>query len=141
MPSMPQGPARRIAVTSALVVALLAAAVGVTIWRYEITSSKKGDAVYQRGFQLQISEAISAFWREEWSISDYVIKRAPDELRQLERAQLDFNRIIGGLTPDDEHEANLLNEALAGNKALISLFQTEIRPAARVAAPLAARRV
>jgi hypothetical protein len=121
---MQAGPARRIAVTSVAAVALIAIAVGITIWRYDHALGKSDNALQARSEQLRSEQATTAFWREREAMNEYLL--APDpEIRAEVKQQLEaFDRATDSLGSDVAAEDALVKRARSANDAYIRLFDT-----------------
>ncbi len=122
------GAAGRAAVAGAAIVVLLGVAVGLTIWRYEAAANDYGGALRQRGHDQQIEHAAGAFWHEEWAITAYAFTGDPDELDEFNAERADFERTLETFPADSESERALVARAVAGNRALVALFEREIKP-------------
>ncbi|MHB8644115.1 MAG: hypothetical protein ACYDA3_14655, partial [Gaiellaceae bacterium] len=63
-PLAPADTTRRFALTSALIVTLIATAFTVSIWRYEHAVGQKNAALHAAEQRFGVQEAATAFWRE-----------------------------------------------------------------------------
>ena len=71
-------PIARVVAAAALIVAVLAGAVGISIWRYENAISLKDAALDARLHQTAIENAATAFWSERKAMTEYLAERRPD---------------------------------------------------------------
>jgi methyl-accepting chemotaxis protein len=119
--------ARRGAVVSVVAVALIAAAIGVTIWRYEAARSRLATAIDAHG-DATLTEALSAaFWHEREAMHEYLATPAPGLLREVNRQRKHFNLTAGMLARAEQaQEAQLRLKAVAGNERFVSIF-SEVR--------------
>src|SRR5262245_20195920 len=86
----PNRPALRIVLGSLAILLLLAAAIGVTIWRYESALDKYQEALSAREDARQVENAIAAFWQEQAAIFSYVLQQKKQTLEQLDTARVAF---------------------------------------------------
>jgi methyl-accepting chemotaxis protein len=123
-------PARRIVVGSLAILLLLAAAVGVTIWRYESALGKyQNEALSARNDAQRVDDAIAAFWQEQASIFSYVLQQNDETLVRLDSARKDFVQNLAEVHVQTRSEANLRNRALTANRASITNFIENVKPA------------
>src|SRR3954471_18436080 len=126
----PSEPARRIVIGSLVIFLLLAAAIGVTIWRYESALDQ-----YQRGAldarddAQRVERAISAFWQEQAAIFSYVAQQSDEVLVQLDHARGNFVRDLSLVHTQSDLERRKKGEAIAANQASISNFLDNVKPA------------
>ena len=72
-----RGSARRVAALSVVAVTVIAAAIGVTIWRYEYALSRSDTAIDARA-DATLSETLDAtFWHEREVTHEYLNTRSP----------------------------------------------------------------
>jgi len=116
------GPARRIALSSATIVGLLAVAVGVTIWRYEHAVSQDRVALGARADKLRAEQAVTLFWRERESMNEYLLQHASEHLREVAAEQREFQSVTGGLGADVALERTLVAQSRAANDAFVRAF-------------------
>jgi hypothetical protein len=82
------GSARRVAALSVVVVAVIAASVGVTIWRYEAALSRSSAAFEAHREAAVTEELVGLFWHEREAIREELINPAPSvppEIRAIEQ--------------------------------------------------------
>jgi methyl-accepting chemotaxis protein len=127
---IPTGVARRVVLASAVVVALLVAAMTTTIWLYG-NAIRDGDAALAaRGSTVRANQAITAFWRERETINQYLMRPSPDLLEELAAERAEFERAAAAAV-DEDAERPFVASALAGNAAFLHTFKagrTSIAP-------------
>ena len=126
----PAEPARRIVIASLAILFLLAAALGVTIWRYESALDQyENHALQARADAELVQQATGAFWQEQSSIFDYALAPSDQALVRLNSARGTFVDSLNGLHVQNELERRKREEALAANQASITNFFENVRPA------------
>jgi methyl-accepting chemotaxis protein len=127
---LPAEPARRIVVGSLAILLLLAAALGVTIWRYESALDQyQNQALVARADAGLVKQATAAFWQEQASIFDYALQTNDQALVRLNTARKSFVDSLNGLHVQTELEGRKRAEALSANQASITNFIENVRPA------------
>ena len=117
-----RGPARAIALASAGVVVLLAAAFGVTLWQNSNAHSQAKAERVARTEKLQASQAGTHFWREREAMNEYILNHDAGLLPEL-RAEADaFRGQTDGLGTDVPHEAQLVRSSRSANDAFLAEF-------------------
>jgi len=117
------GSARRVAVVSAAAVAVIAVAVLITIWRYEVAVSKADTAKNEADESAMESSLVAIFWHEREAMSDYLLAPSPAVLAELSSQLPVFNRTAAAITPETRPEIAYLALASRGNTALQSAFR------------------
>jgi len=117
------GPARTIALATALVIPLLAAAVGISIWRYEVAIGKKDGALTARAERLRAEQAATAFWRERESMNEYLLNADNRILPEIDAQRVAYERATAGLGADVPAEAALVGHSTAANDAFLTDFR------------------
>jgi methyl-accepting chemotaxis protein len=118
------GSGRRVAVVSAAVVAVIAAAVLITIWRYEAAVSKWDAAQDEESDAASATSLIGIFWHEREAMNEYLLVPSPAVLAEIRSQQSAFTRIAATVTPETAGELTFLQMAMRGNLALQSAFTT-----------------
>jgi methyl-accepting chemotaxis protein len=127
---IPAEPARRIVIASLAILFLLAAALGITIWRYESALDQyESRALEARADAGLVKQATGAFWQEQASIFDYALQPNDQALARLNSARQTFVDSLNGLHVQNELERRKREEALAANQASITNFIENVRPA------------
>jgi methyl-accepting chemotaxis protein len=118
-----RGSARRVAALSVVAVAVIAAAIGVTIWRYEDALARSDVAVDARADATLTEALAAAFWHEREATHEYLATPAPALLQEVNRQRAQFVRTAGALATDEgPGEARLRVQAVAGNERFAHLF-------------------
>jgi methyl-accepting chemotaxis protein len=126
----PTEPARRIVVASLAIVLLLAAALGITVWRYESALDQyQNQALEARADAERVKEAIGAFWQEQAAIFSYVLQSSDQALVLLDSARAQFVSTLEEVHVQTELEGQKRREAIAANRASITHFNTKVKPA------------
>jgi methyl-accepting chemotaxis protein len=124
MSRIPEGPARRVALSSALIALLLAVAVGVTIWRYDHATSSYKVAVVTRDDQVAVERAVTLFWRERESTNEFLIKASPDVASEASGEFAQFGQATQNLGANDAVERSLAQQARNANSNFAAAFQS-----------------
>ncbi|HTS95162.1 MAG TPA: methyl-accepting chemotaxis protein [Streptosporangiaceae bacterium] len=117
------GSARRFAVVAAAVVAVIAAAVAVTIWRYEEALNRADVAIDARHDARQTEQLNAIFWHEHEAMNEYLVNRSPANLQEISGQHADFAATSANLGQSQtplETRYRLL--ATAANDAFYALF-------------------
>jgi methyl-accepting chemotaxis protein len=114
---------RRIALASALIIALIAAAFAVTIWRYQHAHGASSRALEARADKLRAEQAGTIFWRERESMNEYLLNGDPAILREIAIEKTDFERVTQGLGVDVAAESALVRNERAANDAFVATFE------------------
>jgi methyl-accepting chemotaxis protein len=121
------GPTRRIAGASALAVAVMVIAVGITIWRYDHALSRSDEALTARSEQVRANQASTAFWHEREAMNEYLAAPAADILPEIRALRTEFDAVSHGLGTDVAAEATLVERARTANDAYVALFDANRR--------------
>jgi methyl-accepting chemotaxis protein len=129
---------RGVLVVSVLIVALIAAAVGVTIWRYEQASSlAEAEAGAHHDAELT-GQLVTSFWHEREAMNEYLVAPTAEVLSEVSTQRNEFAATAARLGQGESAaESRLRLQAVAGNQALDALF-TRVSPAAGTGAAAAA---
>jgi methyl-accepting chemotaxis protein len=125
-----RGAARRAAVVSVAAVAMIAAAIGVSIWRYEAAQSQAFAALDARRDSRLTAQLTVTFWHEREAMNEYLVGPAPeivDEIRAQRHQFAATSTVLGRTEPPEE--SRLRAQAQTANDAFYVLF-TQIRGAA-----------
>jgi methyl-accepting chemotaxis protein len=117
------GSARRVTAVSVAVVAVIAASVGVTIWRYEAALSRSAAAV-DASHDKALSEAlIGLFWRQREAMREILLTGSPTAKLELRTARDRFAATSATLgTTEPPAEARFQAQAQAAEKGYSALF-------------------
>ena len=119
-----QSPIARIAIATLVVVALLATAVGVTIWRYNDALSKSDAAQESTSEEHATQEAATAFWHQREAMNEYLLIPEREILGEVEEQRAEFDRLATDLPPGDhqDEESVLALDATEANDDYVELF-------------------
>jgi methyl-accepting chemotaxis protein len=112
------GSARRVAALSVAVVAVIAASVGVTIWRYEAALNRSG-AAFEAHREAAVTEVlVGLFWHEREATREELSNPAPSVPPEIRAVQQEFRATAGAADDPGETptEARLRAQALAGSQ-------------------------
>jgi methyl-accepting chemotaxis protein len=114
--------ARRVATVSAVVIAVIAAALGVTIWRYEAAQSQWDSALDNSGNAGNAASLIAAFWHEREAMNEYLLEPSAALQSEVTGARQQFGRIAAVITPSTPAAARELARAVADHVSYYSVF-------------------
>jgi methyl-accepting chemotaxis protein len=118
--------ARRVMAVSVAVVAVIAAAVGVTIWRYEVALARSSAAINARGDAALTARLTATFWHQREAMHEYLFLPSPSILQEIavQRSQYagTVARLAGG---ESAAEARLRAQAATANAHFVALFYRE----------------
>jgi hypothetical protein len=130
MPKEPHwGSGRRAAAVSVAVVAVIAAAVGVTIWRFEVAISGSAAALDASGDSSAAVQLVATFWHDREAMNEYLLRPSAVVLSEVAGQQGQFRRIAADVTPETPVETASLRRAAAAYSGLYTVF-TGVRGAA-----------
>jgi hypothetical protein len=125
-------PVARIALAIIVLVTLLAAAVGITIWRYDHALAKSGSARVSSSEEYRTQRAETAFWNEREAMNEFLLTRDPEMLAEVEATRAVFRRVEDQLGAGAQHaeEKGLVAKATAANDGYVKAFlAVRTRPA------------
>jgi aspartate oxidase len=128
---------RRVASVSLAVVIVIAAAVGITIWRYQVAQSDSAAALDAGRDASTTNELTALFWHEREAMADYLFRASPDLsgfTAEIASIRQQFIRAAATITPASPTAAQVLSQALAGHAHIYSVFLA-VRPAGTTSAP------
>jgi len=124
------GSARRVAAVSVAVVSVIAASVGVTIWRYESAISRSAAALDSDRDGALTERLVALFWHEREAMREDLLRPSPAALREIRTTVGQFAATAAMLTVGDEVGAERFRaQAGVGNNGIYALF-ARIRGAA-----------
>jgi signal transduction histidine kinase len=112
----------RIVGISVLALVLIATAIGVTIWRYELALSDSSRATDEHIETQQVQSLLTVFWHEREAINEYVIAPSPTILREVERLGSQFATLRVATT--SKEGSSQVKEALTANRDLLAAFRS-----------------
>ncbi len=125
------GSPRRVMAVSVAAIAVIAAAVGVTIWRYEVALSSSNAAVDARGDAVLTTALDSTFWHQSEAMHEYFAIPSPTILQEVTVQENQFAATAARLAvTESPAEARLRVQAVTGNTRFVALFK-RVRGAAR----------
>ena len=92
-----QSPVARIALAIAVLVALLATAVGVTIWKYDHALAKAEAAQESRTEEYRSQKAATTFWNEREAMNEYLLIPEAELLAEVEEMRAEFQSVEADL--------------------------------------------
>src|ERR1022692_3354170 len=115
--------ARRVAAVSVAVVVVIAASVGVTIWRYEAALSRSAVEL-DAHIDAQRMETLAAiFWHEREAMREDLLSPSPDVLLEIRATEGQFEATAATLARNEQPaEARLRAQATAGNSTFAALY-------------------
>jgi methyl-accepting chemotaxis protein len=113
---------RRVAVVSVAAIIVIAAAVGVTIWRYQVAQSEWDTALDVSGDAKITSSLVAAFWHEREAINEYLLAPSPSLLAEVGKSQRQFDQLADTSTPESPAVARALNRAVQAHASYHTLF-------------------
>ena len=115
--------ARRVAAVSVAVVAVIAASVGVTIWRYEVALSRSAAQLDARGDAVHMQMLVGLFWHEREAMREDLLTPSPDVLLEIRAAGAQFAATAATLARDEPPgEARFRAQAAAANRSFLALY-------------------
>ena len=123
-----KGAARRVAAVSVAAVAVIAASIGVSIWRYEDALGRSAAAVDARHDAALTQQLNATFWHEHEAMNEYLVTPDPETLGEIRAERALFaatSATLGHTQPLDE--ARLRAQALAGERSLLRAVRTDPR--------------
>jgi len=120
---------RRFTAVSIVAGLVIAAVIGITIWRYEAALAQSGTALDARHDARLTAKLVAGFWHEHEAMNEYMIAPMSSRMREvdLQRAQFAATSAILG-TSQTGSEERLRSRASAANTAYVALFN-RVRPA------------
>ncbi len=117
------GSARRVAAMSVVVIAVIAVAVSVTIWRYEDALSRAAAALDAR-HDARLTELLTAiFWHEHEAMNEYLFTPSPAILQEVRGQRNQFTAVSAVLSQSQTSvETRFRLQASAANAGFFALF-------------------
>ena len=78
-----RGSARRVAALSVVAVTVIAAAIGVTIWRYEEALSRSDVAIDARADDALTETLVATYWHEREATHEYLATASPGVAQEV----------------------------------------------------------
>lgn len=118
-----QGPARRIALSTTVIVLLLGTAVGVTVWRYEHAASLDAAARRALASRAQAEVVEAAFWREREAMNEYVVRPTQALAREVATHHHTFRSATATLGATDPAARTSAAKARGEDQSLFMSFE------------------
>ena len=113
---------RRVAVASAMVVALIALAVSATIWRYQSALDQTTNRAQARHDEQLAIALTAAFWHEREAMNEYLVAPSPSLLSEIAGQKVQFNGIARRVSPDLTTAARSLATAVTAQTRVYATF-------------------
>jgi two-component system chemotaxis sensor kinase CheA len=125
------GSSRRVAAVCAAAIIVIAGAVSVTIWRYQVAIAKSAVAVDALG-DARLSNALFAkFWHEREAMNEYLDVPSPRLLTEVSDVHVQYSAVATTLAAKEVTAESLIRaQATAANDHFVALF-AQIRGASR----------
>ena len=117
-----RGSARRVLAVSVAAVAVIATAVGVTIWRYEVALASSRAALDANHDAVATRTLGAIFWHQREAMSGYFFGPSPAILREVATQRNHFAATSARLVADSPAEARFRARAAAGNERFATRF-------------------
>jgi methyl-accepting chemotaxis protein len=117
------GSARRIAAVSVVTVAVIAAAVFLAIWRYQVAVSRWDAAQDEASDAGGAVALISTFWHEREAMNEYLLAPSRPVLLEVGRQLVQFRHIAAIITPETPVEVRSIRQAVRADATLFAAFK------------------
>jgi methyl-accepting chemotaxis protein len=118
-----RGSARRVLAVSVAAVAVIATAVGVTIWRYEVALASSRAALDANHDAVLTTTLSAIFWHQREAMHEYLFEPGPAFLREIATQRNQFAATSARLTiSESPAEARFRVLAATANARLAALF-------------------
>jgi methyl-accepting chemotaxis protein len=122
--------ARRVAAVSVAVVVVIAASVGVTIWRYEAALSRSAVELNAHIDAARMETLVALFWHEREGMREDLLSPSPDVLLEIRAIEGQFAAMATVLASGEQPaEARLRAQATAANGKFGALYIRLLRTA------------
>src|SRR5712692_3444370 len=111
-----------IAASAAATMAVIAAAIGIVIWRYEVAVGLLQFANEKRGDAATSARLHATFWHEREGMTADLILASPDAVQEVIGQHADYLRLAPALTPETAAGRRALVQANAAQAALYSTW-------------------
>ncbi len=102
--------------------AVIAAAIGIVIWRYEVAVGLLQFANEKRGDAATSARLLATFWHEREGMTADLILASPDAVQEVIGQHADYLRLAPALTPETAAGRRALVQANAAQAALYSTW-------------------
>jgi methyl-accepting chemotaxis protein len=114
---------RRVAAVSVAVVFVIAAAVSMTIWRYQAAQADWDVAVDASGDANTVTSLVATFWHEREAINEYLLVPTAPLLAEISDSQREFRNLAARITPETRAGSQALSRAQAAHTSFYTLFR------------------
>jgi methyl-accepting chemotaxis protein len=128
------GSAQRLVAVCLAIIALIAAVVGLTVWKHEAAIARTQDAIRAGHGQTLTSDLAALFWQERTEMRQDVLAPSPAVRSQLAATAAQFSATAAALAPASADARQLRAQLVAANRAFLALF-ARVSPAAAPARP------
>jgi signal transduction histidine kinase len=112
-----------IGLVAILSIALVAAAFGLTFWRYEDAQQHGRAALDDRADRLETEEAANVFSQQRDAMDEYLITGQPNDLAKVASLQAEFFQRTAGLAEGEtSSQARALTRLRTANRSLLKAF-------------------
>jgi len=116
-------PVRRFAAVSIVAGLVIAAAIGITIWRYNEALAQSATALDARHDARLTEKLVVGFWHEHEAMNEYLIAPMASRLREVDQQRAQFAATSVNLgTSQTGPEERLRSRATVANAAYVALF-------------------
>jgi methyl-accepting chemotaxis protein len=130
-----RGPSRRVAVVSVVAVVVIAAAIGITIWRYQSALSRSAAAINAHGDATLTQTLAAAFWHEREATHEYLSTPSATLLQEVNSQRQQFANTAALLAVTQAAtEAGFRQQAVTGNEQFVAQFN-QVRSSAGTTLP------
>jgi hypothetical protein len=117
---------RRLLAATALIVCLIATAIGVSAWRYQHALSASGSALVSQQEAIHAQRAATAFWGEREAMNETLLVKDAGLLAEIATRHRDFSAELRSIGSSSA-KASAVARAIAGNNAFVAQFQHDHR--------------
>jgi signal transduction histidine kinase len=119
----------RMWLASGFTLALITAAVGVTLWSYEGAASARDEAGNVDRENATVILAETYLFQEREAVDEYLLVPAPDLLVEVREFASQFKRLLLTVEHDQLGQRRLTRRAIAGNERFLSIFFSRAKDA------------
>jgi diguanylate cyclase (GGDEF)-like protein len=120
--ALQMAPVRKIAAASALMIALLGAAVAVTLWRYDHALDEAHRVSDARVEEQSAQQAVTIFWHEREAMNEYLLAPEAEIADEVAELSAEFQRVTRDVGSDSSEERVLVERSRAANQAFVATF-------------------
>jgi methyl-accepting chemotaxis protein len=128
------GPARRVALVGAALIAMIGVAGIVTPWRYDNALAGSQRVAEARLEKITAERATTAFWRQGEAMNEYLLAPADDILGEIDEQTARYRAALGAMGLESAEERRAVQQARTANDAFLAVFERERRAAGTTAA-------